>query len=369
MEKEIKELAYERALETIERCSTKYGMYASGGKNGYAGIWSRDTNITLIGASTDSNQKFKELWKKSLEVLGEYQSKLGQIPNAVLKLDKRKRQADFKSIDSSLWFVIGHYLYKERYKDASFFEKNKMKIKKAMTWLSYKDFGENNELEQQPTSDWQDAFPHKYGATINTQALYFKSLVLNKQKKIAKKLRKIVNKSKEDGLWGKDYYWAYRWKNHNKYKEIGSWFDSLGNILAILFDLAKKKHAKKILSYISSHKVNRPYQLKDIYPPITKNSEYWQDYYYDAKATPNNYLNGGIWPFIGGLYIVALVKMKKYKEAEKELQILAESNIKGNIFPEWINPKTKKTHGVYQAWSAGTYIWAYNSVKQKKTLL
>ncbi|MEK6926105.1 MAG: glycoside hydrolase 100 family protein [Nanoarchaeota archaeon] len=366
---ETVDLAYKKAFETIEKCSTKYGLYASGGKNGYAGIWSRDTNITFIGASTDSDSKFKETWRKSLEVLGEYQSKLGQIPNAVLNLDKKKRQADFKSIDSNLWFVIGHHFYKERYKDSSLFNKHKSKIKKAMTWLSYQDVGEDITLEQEPTTDWQDAFPAKYGETINTQALYYKSLILENKWKTAEKLKNIVNKSKEDGLWNGKFYWAYRWKNHNKYKEIGKWFDSLGNILAVIFELAKKEQSKKILSYIEKNKINRPYQLRDIYPTINKKSEYWQDYYYDAKATPNNYLNGGIWPFIGGLYIISLVKLKKYKQAEKELEILADANIKGNIFPEWVHPITKKTHGLYQAWSAGTYIWAYNSVKYKKTFL
>ena len=254
VDKNILNIAYEEALETLEKCSNKYGLYASGGKKGYAGIWSRDTNITLIGASTDLNLKFKKTWRKSLEVLGKYQSKLGQIPNAVLNLEKKKRQVDFKSIDSALWFVIGHYFYKKRYKDNSLFKKHKKKIDKAMLWLTYRDFAENVELEQLPTTDWQDAFPEKYGATINTQALYYAALKFEKQKKIAKKLRKIVNKSKEDSLWNGNFYWAYRWKNHNKYKEIGEWFDSLGNMLAILFGLAKKKHAKNILRYVKNQK-------------------------------------------------------------------------------------------------------------------
>jgi hypothetical protein len=80
-------------------------------------------------------------------------------------------------------------------------------------------------------------------------------------------------------------------------------------------------------------------------------------------------LNGGIWPFIGGFYILALVKMKMYEEASSELDLLARANLKGNLFPEWLNPQTKDTHGELQAWSAGMYIWAYNSVKKKEVLL
>ena len=134
-------------------------------------------------------------------------------------------------------------------------------------------------------------------------------------------------------------------------------------------DYQEKREQKKILAYIEKKKINKPYPVKSIYPPIKKGSKYWKDYYYDAGATPNNYLNGGIWPYIGGFYILALIKLKKFKEAQKELEKLGKANLKGNLFPEWINPKTKQTHGKFQAWSAGCYILAYNSLNKKKVLI
>ncbi len=82
----------------------------------------------------------------------------------------------------------------------------------------------------------------------------------------------------------------------------------------------------------------------------------------DARK-PYHYLNAGIWPYIGGFYVLALIKLKKFKEAENELRKLAEANLKGN-FPEWIGVD-KKFHGKLQAWSAGLYILAYNSLKKK----
>ncbi len=364
----VLEKAYDEAVETLKECSTKYGLYASGGVKGYKGIWSRDVNISLIGGSTDGELGFEDQWKKSLKILKNLQSALGQIPNAVLNLNKKKKQVDFKSIDSNLWFVIGHYFYKKRYKNKNLFNKHKESMKRAVEWLHYRDFGENIELEQLPTTDWQDAFPHKYGATINTQALYYGMLKLVRDKRRAKKLKKIVNESKDDKLWNGSFYWAYRWKNHNKYKEIGDWFDSLGNLLAIIFELADRKKANSILNFIKNHHLARPYPMRCISPPIKPGSEFWEDYYYDAKATPNHYLNGGIWPFIGSFYVLALIKMKRFEEAEHELKVLAKSNLKGNFFPEWIDPITEETHGKLQAWSAGTYIWAYNSLKKKKVL-
>ena len=84
---------------------------------------------------------------------------------------------------------------------------------------------------------------------------------------------------------------------------------------------------------------------------------------------PHHYLNGGIWTYIGGFYILALIKLGKFREAKKELKKLAEANLRGNVFPEWIDPIDRKTHGKWQAWSAGMYMAAYNSLKRKKVLL
>ncbi len=366
MKKNIIDEAYVKAKKVIKQCSTKYGLYASGGEKGYHGVWARDSMITLIGASTDSDPLFKAQFKKSLITLEKHQSKMGQIPNAILKLDIKKPQVDFKSIDSSLWFVIGEYIYKERTKSKHLFNQHEDSIKKAIRWIAYRDVGEDVTLEQLPTTDWEDAFPEKFGVVISTQTLYYKILELINDRKRMQKLKFQVNKNPENNLWNGEFYWAYRWKNHDKYKEIGEWFDSFGNIISILFDLCDKKMSRKILKYIKVKNIDDPYPLKSIHPPITPKSEYWKDYYYDAKATPHHYLNGGIWPFIGGFYILALIKMKMFNEAKKELEKLAEANLKSNLFPEWIDPADRETHGEYQAWSAGTYIWAYNCLKKKK---
>ncbi|MBW2974086.1 hypothetical protein KY366_00050 [Candidatus Woesearchaeota archaeon] len=365
----ITERCYEKAKDTIRRCSTKYGLYASGGKRGYKGVWSRDSMITLIGASSDKDGLFEEQFRKSLTTLGRRQSRLGQIPNAVYKLERKKPVVDFLSIDSTLWFIIGHYIYRKRY-GSRLFNRYKKRIEKAVTWLSYQDMGEDIMLEQLPTTDWQDAFPHKYGKTINTQALYYKVLVLTGKKKTEKKLKRNVNDVEETRLWNGNFYYAYRWKNHRKYKEIGDWFDSLGNLLAIVFELADREKGEKIISYVQKKKINMPYPVKAIFPPIDKGSEYWKDYYLDCDAgNPNHYLNGGIWTYIGGFYVLALIKLKRYKEAEKEMEKLARANLKSNHFPEWIDPITNKSHGIFQAWNAGMYILAYNSLKKKKPLI
>ncbi len=367
---EILEKAFEKSVYSLKKSFSRYGLFASGGKNGYKGVWARDSMISLLGASLieDKKDKFKKIFKKSLITLGNAQSDKGQIPNAVHSFDKGK-EINYLSIDSSLWYIIGHYIYESSFNDSRLFNKYKSNINKAYTWLTYQDMGEDLMLEQLPTTDWQDAFPHKYGRVLSTQALYYKVLKLLGKEKIARTLKNRVNNNKEYQLWNGSYYYAYRWKNHNRYKEIGDFFDSFGNLFAIISGLATKQNTKKILSYIEKNKIDKPYPVKSIYPPITKDSRYWQDYYLDCEAKkPYHYSNAGIWPFLGGFYILALIKDKQFKKAKQELKSLAKSNTKGNLFPEWINPKTKETHGIYQAWSAGMYILAYSSLHKNRVL-
>ncbi len=360
---EIKE-AYKKAILVLEKCRTKRGFRAA--YPGYNGIWARDSIITSLGASLIED-KFKDTFKQSLITLASNQSENGQIPNAVL-LDKN--EVDYKSIDSSLWFIISHFIFKERFKDNSLLNKYKSNIKRALIWLSYQDMGEDGMLEQLPTTDWQDAFPHRYGHTINTQALYYKTLILTGQKKKADFLKKQTNDNPDVNLWKGEYYLPWRWKNHNKYQEKGEWFDTLGNLLATIFNLADKNKSEKILSYIKNEKINMPYPIKAIYPPIAESSKNWQDYFEDCDArTPHHYLNAGIWTYIGGFYILALIKNNKIKEAEHQLEKLAEANLKNN-FSEWLNGKTGiPSKDQNQAWNAGTYILAYHSLKNKRCLI
>ncbi len=369
---QITKEAYNQAIEVLEKCRTSHGFYAA--FPGYQGVWARDSVITSLGASL-LKDKFEETFKQSLITLAKHQSEKGQIPNAVL-LNQNPVKIDYKSIDSTLWFIIGHYIYKERYNNNSLFNLQKTNIEKALTWLSYQDMGEDGMLEQLPTTDWQDAFPHRYGHTINTQVLYYKVLNLTYQKEKAKKLKEIVNNNKSDALWKGNFYLPWRWKNHNKYQEKGEWFDSLGNLLAIIFELADKNETEKILQYIKKNNINKPYPIKAIYPPITKNSKDWQDYFEDCEAkTPYHYLNAGIWTFIGGFYILSLIKNKEFKEAEAQLRKLAEANMQKPYFSEWLNGKTGLPRASAsgkegnQAWNAGMYILAYHSLEKKRCFI
>lgn len=367
------------ALKALKQCCTPHGLYASAGAGGYDQVWARDTAITFLGASLVNDDSFKNCFRRSLDNLAKHQSKLGQIPNAVDMYDKkRKRQVTFATIDSSLWYIIGEHVYAKNYGDKKFLIKNRKNIDMALLWVQYQDTGEDKLPEQQPTSDWQDAFPHKYGHVLSTQALYYYALKLEGRNKGANDVKNAVHGKfkKEINFYNKKgYYLPWMWKNHNGDKEEEYWFDSFGNLLAIIFGLAGDNKSRKIINYIEKNKINKPYPVKALYPAIKKNDKEWKSYFSKCDARlPYDYLNGGVWPYLGGIYVAALVKLGMLNKAELELQKLAEANYnfqeKRYDFFEWVDGRAGKFHeGYYQAWSIGMYVFAYECVRRKRLLM
>ncbi len=379
----ITQQAYQKAINVLEHCSKPTGFYASGLPGGYEAVWARDSMITSLGAVLIGGE-FKSTIAKSIKLLTKNQAEMGQIANCVgsYNLDRRS-DVTFNSVDSSLWFIIGNYIYARQFNDAVLLKKYQKNIEAAYCWLRSQDPDNVGLIAQQPTNDWQDAFPHKYGYTIHIHALYYAVLKMIGDKKRAKEVKEIINgeKRKYSSLYNTKlgYYYPWAWKNHNSIREHEEWFDTAGNLFAIITGLATPQIAKKIVSYIEKQKINRPYPCKAIWPPIKKGDKEWHDYFAlcDARK-PLSYLNAGIWPFIGGLYVAALVKMKQYKKAQAELEFLAKADMQklkirnfkvSYEFNEWLHGKTGKPMGEpYQAWSAGMYVYAYECVRRKKVL-
>ncbi len=367
-----------KAIAVLEHCAKPTGFYASGLPGGYEATWARDSMVCSLGASLVSETRLRTPFRKSLELLSKNQSELGQIPNAVGSYNTdRQSDVTFNSIDSSLWYLIGHQVYTKAYNDQSLLKKYKKNIEKALLWLQYQDPNEDKLLAQQPTMDWQDAFPHKYGHVINTQALYYAVLKMHGKIKEAEHVKQVVNGEIEKYLALYDetlgYYLPWNWKNHDGDREQEQWFDTLGNLLSIVTGLATQKITDSILQHIEKEGINKPFPCKAIWPPMKPGDKEWHSYFEkcDAKE-PFSYLNGGVWPFIGGFYVAALVKAKQYAKAATELERLAEANRVGKTmeweFSEWLHGQSGKpgeNSAPYQAWSAGAYLFAAESVSRK----
>jgi glycogen debranching enzyme len=92
---------------------------------------------------------------------------------------------------------------------------------------------------------------------------------------------------------------------------------------------------------------------------------------------PGNYHNGGIWPFIAGFYVAALVAAKKYSLAEEKLLALTEAVRSSNTrlnknlkfgFNEWLKAQNGRPMGQnWQTWSAALYLYAAKCVETRRT--
>lgn len=361
----------------LEHCAKPTGFYASGLPGGYEATWARDSMIASLGASLVGD-KFQKPFHKSIDLLSQHQSELGQIPNAVGSYNiERQSDVTYNSIDSTLWYLIGHQVYAKAYGNTSLLKKYKRNIERALLWLKYQDPNEDKLLVQQPTMDWEDAFPHKYGRVLNTQALYYAVLKMYGEEKLAAHIQRVVNGEIETYLALYDeklgYYLPWIWKNHDGDREQEQWFDTLGNLLAIVMGLATKSIAMSILNSVEKKKINRPYPCRAIDPPLKPGDKEWHSYFEKCDARePYAYSNGGVWPFIGGFYIAALTRTGQHEKAGQELELLCQANKLGNEqaweFHEWLHGKTGQighSSAPFQSWSAGTFLFAAECISRR----
>lgn len=409
--------AYGRAVKTLRDCAHKYGLMASAKAGGYRQVWARDSMIALLGASFVRDKKIQNAVRASFDTLRKNISPLGIVPNNV---DVRTLKPNFQACaDGGLWFVVGTAVFFKQTDDTSFLKRNYPAIKKILLWYEYQDVDQSGLVSMQEASDWEDLFATRgkglYVNVLRCRALRAAAFIAGEMGKggeadaflrKARATRRIINRrfwyngkndmfcrimdcfggeltdaekaafcrrrnlfSSKKNLGKESYFLPY-----HTFRDFGEWFDSFGNILASLSGVADKKQSEIILKFIKKHKLAAPFPIKAIYPPVLPGEKDWRDYYKSSNRNfPEQYHNGGIWPFLGGFYTAALVKMKKYQEARAALESLARLNKKGKDsdweFNEWFHGKTGKPMGrAEQAWSAGMYIYAYECVRKKKAL-
>lgn len=188
-----------------------------------------------------------------------------------------------------------------------------------------------------------------------------------------------------EGGWGPDCPGHTEWKHtlsqvtpvlvkrpfflpYVAFRDFGDYCDVFGNLLAILFGAATPAQEKHILDYLHQVGIAEPFPVRVLHPVIHPGDKDWREYYRNNNLNlPDQYHNGGIWPFVGGFYVAALVKTGRTAEARRQLVRLAEVNRQGTEteweFNEWCQGRTGRPMGYpHQAWSAGMYIYAHHCV-------
>lgn len=353
------EEAHARAKVVLDRCSTPGGIFASPVQ--YNAVYARDALIASLGGLISGEERFVRQWLKSMDTLMDHQSPSGQIPNCVdTFVPSRPRLVAFGAADASLWFVLT-LAYADRLIGPH--PQFQYAAERALFWLKYQDAHEEGLLEQEEATDWMDIIANR-GHVLYTNVLYFAALELRGKIRQAHLVREAINAF----LWSDDlgYFRPWAWK-----QEHGDWFDTAANAFAIAFGLADSDQTESILNYVCKNELEKPYPVRVLHPPIHPGDKDWREYYRTEHELnlPNQYHNGGIWPWVGGLYVAALVRAQRLDHAREALRDLAQANRLGRDdeweFNEWIHGLTGEPRGsANQAWSAGMFLYAYSCVEE-----
>ncbi len=397
MSTDLTEIALKKAHAILKSECSPIGLMAS--PEGYPHVWARDSVITSLGALLTPGHEF--CLRRSLETLAGQQSELGAIPNNVSVATGRLDHTNAGSVDSNLWFILGHAFQYRATDDLAFLHRQWPALEQALLWLRYQDSNGCGLLEVHEAADWADLLANRYNILYDN-VLWFAVLramvemagaigqegdrYAGMADDVRHKLRIVlwIGPEKEDE-WSDSCPGHIEWQHtlsqvdpvlvkrpfflpYVAFRDFGDYCDVFGNLLAILFDVANPAQEKRILDYLRQVGITEPYPVRVLHPVIYPGSKDWREYYRNNNLNlPEQYHNGGIWPFVGGFYIAALVKAGQVEEAGRQLQKLAEVNRLGVDeeweFNEWCHGRTGQPMGYpHQAWSAGMYLFAYRCV-------
>lgn len=345
---------------------------------GYPEPYTRDLLISFLGIAASKNPDLISSIKKVLETLALNQSERGEITSLV------HDKTNLGSSDTTPLFLMAVGIFRKVENNPNFLEEA---VDKALLYMEYQIPTSHYLVAQQPTSDWRDEqWVLGYGLFVNT--LMYAALKLLEKDESATNLGKSMNYftyssdtahiSPNEGLAiaDKPYYalWSYKVYSSDR-------FDLLGNSIAILSGLATQEKAGNIVEWVDKScssmrkdKVLAVNLTPNFFPFIQPEDPDWLPRYAEFN-NPGDYHNGGIWPFISGFYIAALVAAKEYDRAEKELLELTKLiKIPRNTelefgFNEWYKAQNGKPMGQdWQTWSASNYLYAATCVQERSTL-
>ena len=344
---------------------------------GYPEPYTRDLMFSILGIAVSDNQQLLDSIRRVLETLAKNQTTHGHITSLVHDKDDRG------SSDTTPLFLMGVGIFRKKTGEKDFLENA---VKKSLTWMEYQSPSDRHLVAQQPTSDWRDEqWVTGYGLFVNTLVYIYLKLLGQSEK--AEMVRHEMSRFTitcntqhhhvHEGLVvkHKPYYAFWSYKIHSSER-----FDLLGNSLAILSGIASPTRADEMVSWIEAECNNMRARGElavdlppNFFPYIKPENPDWH-IRYEIYNKPGEYHNGGIWPFICGFYVAALVAAKRYLLAKEKLLVLTHyikisntANLKFG-FNEWIKAQDGKPMGQdWQTWSAALYLYAAKCVEEKCT--
>lgn len=313
----------------------------------------------------------------SLDALAREQAANGQIPKYV---DPDGRDADFwylGCIDATLWWLIAvDHVRRHGAVGASHWQ---LEVGRAIAWLQAQEHPYFRLLQQNEASDWADIMPRS-GYVLYSNALWvevkrryalpgaeatghhFDHLFDPFQRDLpeyhrARLLRHYARRGRRDpGLFLSFVNLAF----------AGNEGDVFGNVLAIVCGAATPAKGQVIVQRITAAQAATPYPIRVVLHPLTSEHELWRPYM--ARHQQNRvhqYHNGGIWPFVGGFWVLALARLGQRAQAWQQLGELARVNALDDWrYTEWFHGRTLAPAGMAgQSWNAATFLLAHRALR------
>ena len=406
-DKDLLRLAYEKAVTAVRKNITPIGFSAcsltdntvTGMDANYRSVWARDGAITLTSLLRIQDEEIRGACRRTLETLIGAISPTGQIPANVRIDDGVPDYAgvgNICSIDSGLWVIIAFHNYVASTHDLAFLEAHIDQLQHAMNWLSAHDSNNDGLLEIPEAGDWTDLFGRSYNVLYD-EILWFRANIcfgrmlemradftraadyLRWAQKIRSRvlatfwpstgLREAGNApatfAERQFALGDTHYliaevtpFSFNWR-----------CDVLGNLLAFLTNLLDIDRARQAFHFMWGVGINQPWPVANLYPVVQAGDPDWKAYYtVNLLNLPHHYHNGGVWPFIGGMWVRFIHRLGFHDVACRELVRLAEANRLGRSgdweFNEWVHGATGRPMGkAYQAWSAAAFIRACHELE------
>ena len=405
-EKEFLKTAYEKALVALRKNITPLGFSAcsladntvTGTDANYRSVWARDGSITIINTLDLDDADIRACQRQTLDTLLNAASPTGQLP-ANVRLDDGAPDysgvGSICSIDSGLWVIIAAYNFITKTGDYDFLRQHADQLQRAMDWLSAHDSNNDGLLEIPEAGDWTDLFGRSYNVLYD-EVLWYRANVcfgrlleyLGDFDRAADYLRwsQTVRTRVLDLFWPTTKADDEKRPNRFADRQFGlgdaqyliaeitpfafNWrCDVFANVLAYLMNLLEADRARIAFRFMWGVGVNEPWPGANLYPVVQAGDPDWRAYYtVNLLNLPHHYHNGGIWPFIGGMWVRFIHRLGFHEVACRELVRLAKLNQLGRDqeweFNEWAHGQTGRPMGkAFQAWSAACFIRACQEIE------
>jgi hypothetical protein len=329
---------------------------------GYPEPYTRDLLIAALGVFASGDGTLLASLRRVLATLARNQSPRGQIPSLVHAPEDRGAS------DTTPLFLLVLGMFRDATGEPAFLEEAGAR---ALQWMDYQSIDDRDLIGQQPTSDWRDEhWVLGHGLFVNAIVHgYLRVLGLEDR---AQAFARAANR--EDGRGfptpGQPTFalWFYKVLRDPR-------CDVLGNSLAILTGLAGPERARAMVAWIEGQceGLRATGQLALDLPPcffpfVQPGDPDWHPRY-ERYNLPGHYHNGGVWPFVCGFYVAALVAAGEQRLAEDKLLALTAlvrpaRNEPGTTpgpfgFNEWFRAQDGQPAGQdWQTWSASMYLFA-----------